>query len=75
MCFKDVVNIHMPRRDDDSRLMRPPIIELEFEKHTLDPHIIIEGESIKKSPKCYNERYAYKTKECLELHENFHHSQ
>ena len=36
----------MPRRDDDNRLMRPPIIELEFEKDILDPQIIIEGEKI-----------------------------
>ena len=36
----------MPRRDDDNRLMRPPIIELEFEKDILDPHIIVGRENI-----------------------------
>ena len=46
MCPKDVVHIHMPRRDDGNRLMGPPIIELEFEKDILDPHKIIGGESI-----------------------------
>ena len=39
---KDVVEIPVPRRDDDNRLMGPPIIELEFEKDTLHPHIIID---------------------------------
>ena len=47
MCPKDVVDIRMPRRDDDNRLMSPLIIELEFEKDILDLHIIIGGESIK----------------------------
>ena len=28
MCPKDVVDIHIPRRDDDNRLMGPPIIKL-----------------------------------------------
>ena len=32
MCPKDVVNIHVPRKDDEDRLMGPSIIELEFEK-------------------------------------------
>ena len=36
----------MPRRDNENRLMGPPIIELEFEKDTLDSHIIIGGENI-----------------------------
>ena len=47
MCSKDVVDIHMPRKDNDYRLMGPLIIELEFEKHILEPHIIIGGESYK----------------------------
>ena len=37
----------MPRRDDDNRLMGPPIIELEFEKDILDPHEIIGGEKFR----------------------------
>ena len=41
MCPEDVTDICMPRRDNENRLMGPPIIELEFEKDTLDPHIII----------------------------------
>ena len=36
----------MPRRDNENRLMGPPIIELEFEKDTLDLHIITGGEKI-----------------------------
>ena len=44
MCPKDVIDIYMPRRDDDNRLLGPPIIKLELE--TLDPHITIEGGSI-----------------------------
>ena len=36
------MKICVPRRDDDGS----PITELEIEKDTLDPHIIIEGESI-----------------------------
>ena len=47
MCLKDVMDILMPRRDDDNRLLRPPIIELEFEKDILDPHIIIGEENIR----------------------------
>ena len=43
MCPKKRTNICMPRRDDDNRLMGHPMIELEFEKDNLDPHIIIEG--------------------------------
>ena len=43
---KDVVDIFMPRKDDDNRFMGPPIIELEIEKGILEPHIIIGGESI-----------------------------
>ena len=47
MCSKDVVNIRsIPRRNDDKRLLGPPIIELEFEKDILNPNIIIGGESI-----------------------------
>ena len=46
MCPKDVMDISMPRRDDENRLMGPPIIELEIEKDILDPHKIIRGESI-----------------------------
>ena len=41
MCPKEVTDIRMPMRDDDNRLVGPPIIELEFEKDILDPHIII----------------------------------
>ena len=32
MSSKDVVDVRMPRKDDDNRLMEPPIIKLEFEK-------------------------------------------
>ena len=46
MCPKDVVDICMPRKDNDSRLLGPSIIELNFEKGILDPHIIRGGESI-----------------------------
>ena len=38
---KDVVDIRLPRRDNDNRLMGPQIIELEFEKDILELHIII----------------------------------
>ena len=37
MCPKDVTDICMSRRDNENRLMGPPIIELEFEKAILDP--------------------------------------
>ena len=43
---KNVLDIHVPRRDNHNRHMGPPIIKLEFEKDTLDPHVIIGGESI-----------------------------
>ena len=46
MCPKDVTNIRMTRRDNKNRLTGPQIIELEFEKYILDPHIIMEGENI-----------------------------
>ena len=46
MCLIDITDIRMPRRDDENRLMGPLTIELEFEKDTLDPHIIIGGENI-----------------------------
>ena len=46
MCSKDVVDIRVPRRDDDNRHTGSPIIKLKFEKDTLDPYIIIGGESI-----------------------------
>ena len=46
MCPKDVMDIPMPRRDDENRLMGPPIIELEFEKDILGPHITIGRENI-----------------------------
>ena len=44
--------------------MGPPIIELEFEKDILDPHIIIGGESIqlkmtKEKPLVYRKRKIY----------------
>ena len=51
MCSKDVVNICVLRRDNGDRHMGPPIIELEFKKDTLDPHIIIGGESIQQKAK------------------------
>ena len=61
MCPKDVTNIRMTRRDNKNRLTGPQIIELEFEKYILDPHIIMEGENIqlqmkKERPTLY-ERY------------------
>ena len=37
MCPKDVTDIRMPSRDDDNRLVGPPIVELEFEKDVLGP--------------------------------------
>ena len=46
MCPKDVVDIQLPIRDEDNRLMGQQIIELEFKKDILDPHIIVGGESI-----------------------------
>ena len=30
MCSKDAVDIRIPRKDDDNRLIGTPIIELEF---------------------------------------------
>ena len=36
----------MTRRDDDNKIIDPPIIEREFKKDILDPHIIIGRESI-----------------------------
>ena len=46
ICPKDVIDIRMPRRYNNNRLIEPPIIGLEFEKDILDPHIIIGGENI-----------------------------
>ena len=46
LCPRDVVDIGMPRGVNKNRLMGPPIIELEFQKDTLYPHIIIGGECI-----------------------------
>ena len=47
ICPKNVTDICMPKRDYDNRLMGPTIIiEVEFEKDILDPHIIIGGENI-----------------------------
>ena len=46
MCPEDVVDIRVPRRDDGDKLMGLSIIKLEFDKDTLDPHIIIGGEDI-----------------------------
>ena len=35
MCLnlKDVVGIHIPKRDNDNKIIGPLIIELEFERH------------------------------------------
>ena len=41
MCPKDVVDIPVPRRDDEDKQSIP---KLEIEKDTLDPNIIIGGE-------------------------------
>ena len=38
---KDVVDIRVPKKDDDNRLMGHPINKIEFEKDTLDILIII----------------------------------
>ena len=64
------MDIRMPGRDNDNRLMGPPIIELEFEKDILDPHIIV-GENIqlqmKKKRPTLSERclqYGYPNKYC-----------
>ena len=43
MCPKDVVDICIPRKYDENRLMGPSIIELEFEKDILHQHIIMGG--------------------------------
>ena len=40
LCTRDVVDIHVPSKDDDNRLMGPPIIKLEFEKDTMI-HILL----------------------------------
>ena len=40
ICLKDVVDIRVPRRDDDNRFMGSLIIELKFEKD-----IIVRGKS------------------------------
>ena len=45
MCPKDVIDIHVSRRNDNSRLMEPLIIELEFDRDTLDPNIVIRREN------------------------------
>ena len=45
-CPKDIMDFHMPRRDNENRRKGSLIIELEFEKVTLDPYIIIVGEKI-----------------------------
>ena len=37
MCPKCVIDIRVPWRVDDYKLMGPPIIELEIEKNKLDP--------------------------------------
>ena len=46
MCPEEVIDIRMPRRNNENRLTGPPIIEPEFVKDLLDPHIIIGGENI-----------------------------
>ena len=46
MCSKNETNIQMLLRDDDNRLIEPPIIELEYEKNTLEPHLITVVENI-----------------------------
>ena len=46
MCLKEVVDIRVPRRDNNNRLMGPSIIKLDFEKDTIDSHIIIIREII-----------------------------
>ena len=45
MCSKDVTDIRIPRRDNKNKFIGSPIIELEFEKDTLHPKIIIGGEN------------------------------
>ena len=46
MDSKGVMDICMPRRGDDNRLVGLPIIELQFEKDILDLHVIIGGENV-----------------------------
>ena len=46
LCLKEVMDIRVTKRDDDNRFMGTPNIELEFDKDTLDPRIIVGGESI-----------------------------
>ena len=46
MCPNDIVDIRVPRRDGDNRFVGLSIIKLEFEKDTLNPHIIIGEENI-----------------------------
>ena len=57
MCPKNVVNICMIRRDNDNRLIGPPIIELEFKKDILEPHIINGGKNIQIQIKKRNQQY------------------
>ena len=45
-CPKDVMDIHVPRRDDGDRLVGSSIIKLDFEKDPLDPYIIMGRENI-----------------------------
>ena len=47
ICPNEVVDICVSRRNDGDRLMGPTIIELDYEKDALGPHIIIGGENIK----------------------------
>ena len=63
---KDVLDIRMLRRDDNNRLMGPPIIELE----TMDPYIITGKESIQlrmkkeKPTLCERCQFGYPKKFC-----------
>ena len=43
---RDLMDIRVPRWNDENRLMGLPIIKLEFEKDTLESHIIIGKECI-----------------------------
>ena len=40
ICPKDVVDIRIPRKDDDNKVIGLLIIELKFEKKVMEPHNI-----------------------------------
>ena len=57
MCPNGIVDIHMPRRNDDNRLMHLPIIELEFEK---DIQLEMKKEKPTSCERCYQFEHSKK---------------